>query len=81
MKLSYACIAAALIAAFPLGSCRSDSGREELAHHHDHGHDHESEGHDHESEEPGHSNESAEAHDGEIVLPVEKGERFGVRVA
>ncbi len=81
MKLSYAYIAAALIAAFPLGSCRSDSGREELAHHHDHGHDHESEGHDHESEEPGHSHESAEAHDGEIVLPVEKGERFGVRVA
>lgn len=82
MKLSYAYIAAALIAAMPLGSCRSDSGRDELAHHHDHGHDHEAENHDHEAEEPGHSHESVEeAHDGEIVLAPEKGERFGVKVA
>ncbi len=78
MKLSYAYIAAALVAALTLGGCRSDSGREELAHHHDHGHDHESEHHDHESAEPGHSHESAR--DGEIILAPEKGERFGVRV-
>lgn len=84
MKLSYACIAAALTAAVSLGSCRSDSGRDELAHHHDHGHDHEAENHDHEAEEPGHSHESAEIHEenheGEIELSPEKGERFGVRV-
>lgn len=79
MKLSYACIAAALTAAISLGSCRSDSGREELAH--NHGHDHEAENHDHEAEEPGHSHESAETHEGEIELSPEKGERFGVRVA
>lgn len=84
MKLNYAYIVAALIAALPLGSCRSDSGRDELAHHHDHGHDHEAEGHDHEAEEPGHSHESAETGgeaDGEILLSPEKGERFGVRVS
>lgn len=81
MKLSYACIVAALVAALTLGSCRSDSGRDELAHHHDHGHDHEAEGHDHEAEEPGHSHESAEAHEGEIMLSHEKGERFGVKIS
>lgn len=76
MKLSYVCLAVALFA-LPLCSCHSDSGREELAHHHDHGHDHEAEDHDHEAEEPGHSHEQ---HDGEILLSEEKGERFGVRV-
>lgn len=76
MKLSNACIAAALFA-LPLSSCHSDSGREELAHHHDHGHNHEAEDHDHEAEEPGHSHEQ---HEGEILLSEEKGARFGVRI-
>lgn len=82
MKLTYAYVIAALVAAMPLGSCRSDSGREELAHHHEHGHHHEAEDHDHEAEEPGHHHdESEEAHEGEILLSPEKGERFGVRLA
>lgn len=68
-------------------ACKSDNGKDELAHHHhhehsaddhDHHHDHDHEGdHDHDHEHS-HSENEHEHADGEITLEPEMAERFGV---
>ncbi|MDE5554875.1 MAG: hypothetical protein K2J10_06805, partial [Muribaculaceae bacterium] len=73
-------------------ACKSDNGKDELAHHHhnhehapddhDHHHDHDHEGddeHDHEhNHEHGHAEKEHKHADGEITLEPEMAERFGV---
>lgn len=64
-------------------ACKSDNGRDELAHNHNHAHQHEhAEGeHDHDHAEHDHDGHTGESHahsDDEIILEPDMAERFGV---